>query len=103
MFNQCGFIFQNPEGVTLYQIEHLFNHYPDTTLYAFMADCPVVPPVVVTDSVSQVGTNTVRETHHGLGGGLAVPAVQLSHAPDRLRRGGERLQHPRPIRQHQRV
>ncbi len=55
MFNQCGFIFQNPEGVTLYQIEHLFNHYPDTTLYAFMADCPVVPPVVVTDSVSQIG------------------------------------------------
>ena len=63
MFNQCGFIFQNPEGVTLYQIEHLFNHYPDTTLYAFMADCPVVPPVVVTDSVSQIGQTNA--TFHG--------------------------------------
>ncbi len=64
MFNQCGFIFQNPEGVTLYQIEHLFNHYPDTTLYAFMADCPVVPPVVVTDSVSQIGQSQATMYGH---------------------------------------
>ena len=64
MFNQCGFIFQSPEGVTLYQIEHLFNHYPDTTLYAFTADCPVVPPVVVTDSVSQIGQSQATMYGH---------------------------------------
>ena len=63
MFNQCGFIFQSPEGATLYQIAQLFNHYPDTTLYAFTANCPVVPPVVVTDSVSQIGTTDA--TFHG--------------------------------------
>ncbi|MBQ3734171.1 MAG: fibronectin type III domain-containing protein [Bacteroidales bacterium] len=63
MFNQCGFIFQSPEGTTLYQIDELFNHYPDTTLYAFTADCPVVPPVVVTDSVSQIGQTNA--TFHG--------------------------------------
>ena len=58
MFNECGIIFQDPDGATLYQISQLFYAYPDTTLYAFTADCPVIEPVVVTDSVSQVGTNT---------------------------------------------
>ena len=63
MFNQCGIIFQSPDGTTLYEIYQLFNAYPDTTLYAFTADCPVVEPVVVTDSVSLIGTNSA--TFHG--------------------------------------
>ena len=72
MFNQCGFIFQSPEGTTLYQIDELFNHYPDTTLYAFTADCPVVPPVVVTDSVSQIG-----QDHATFYGHIADPGNQM--------------------------
>ena len=64
MFNECGIIFQNPNGVTLYQIDHLFSAYPDTTLYAFTADCPVIPPVVVTDSVSQIGQNQATMYGH---------------------------------------
>jgi hypothetical protein len=64
MFNECGFIFQNPEGVTLYQIDQLFNYYPDTVLYAFTANCPVIEPTVVTDSVSQIGQNSATLYGH---------------------------------------
>ena len=71
MFNQCGIIFQSPDGTTLYEIYQLFNAYPDTTLYAFTADCPVVEPVVVTDSVSLIGTNSA--TFHGH---IAIPGNQ---------------------------
>jgi len=73
MFNQCGFIFQSPEGNTLYQISNLFSTLMsgDSTLYAFTADCPLVPPVVVTDSVSLIG-----QDHATLHGHIADPGNQ---------------------------
>ena len=64
MFNECGIIFQSPDGATLYQINQLFYAYPDTTLYAFTAECPVIEPVVVTDSVSQIGQSQATMYGH---------------------------------------
>ena len=66
MYNECGVIFLGPEGNTLYQISSLFSTLisGDSTLYAFTADCPVVPPVVVTDSVSLIGQNQATMYGH---------------------------------------
>ena len=65
MFNECGVILLDPEGSTMYQISSLFSTLFDgtSTLFAFTADCPVIEPVVVTDSVSLIGTNSA--TFHG--------------------------------------